>query len=228
MRRAVWLFGSGAVLMALAIAIGGKASLGRALLEFGLPDIAASLLSTPRERGIALHRAGRFAAAANEFEAAGEDYNQALAAAWAGDYATALVAWERVMAANPDDHEARANHKLVSSLLVGTEFDAVARPEDTDDQGAAALANTGQGNARATSTGDEANSEKTGFWMPELTSEGLRRVPYFFDAQFVAANDRWLATLEDQPGIYLRDRLAAEQKQRETNGSALPVPEDAQ
>jgi Ca-activated chloride channel family protein len=53
-------------------------------------------------------------------------------------------------------------------------------------------------------------------------------VPHLFDAQYMAANDRWLATLEDQPGAYLRARLALEQKARIKAGTALPDPEDPQ
>jgi Ca-activated chloride channel family protein len=197
-------------------------------MELGLPGIAARIAPDPDLRGAALYRAGAFAEAASAFAEAGGDYNLGLAAARAGDYATALVAWERVLAASPGDREALANHTLVAALLAGTEFDTAAPPADRDREGPAPLANPGQGKARAAGQGDEATNPKTGFWMPEMTSEGLRRVPHLFDAQYMAANDRWLATLEDQPGAYLRARLALEQKARIKAGTALPDPEDPQ
>ena len=198
------------------------------MLELGLPGYAADVATDSALRGAALYRAGDHSKAAAVFDAAGEDYNHGLAAARTGDYATALVAWERVLAADPADREALANHTLVAALLSGTEFDPVAPPKDRNREGAATLANPGQGKARAAGQGDDATNPKTGFWMPEMTSEGLRRVPHIFDAQYMAANSRWLATLEDQPGAYLRARLALEQKARVKAGTALPEPEDPQ
>ncbi len=226
MTRASYLLVAGASLLAMLLISTDSSPLGRVMLEAGWPRTAASLLSDPSERGAAFYRAGDYIAAQQAFADADEPYNGGLAAAQAGEYATALVAWERVLSLNPDDHEALANHKLITSLLAGIEFQATDPPEETDRSGEATEAAPGQGKARAASTGDDANSQKTGFWMPEITGEGLRRVPQIFDAQFIAANERWLATLQDQPGLYLRARLAAEQKAREASGVALPEPED--
>lgn len=228
MIRAQHLFVAGALVLATIIGTQGSSPTGRVLLEIGLPSAAASLLADPAERGAALFRAGDYASAEQAFAEAGDSYNQGLAAALAERYSAALVAWERRLVERPGDHQARANHKLITSLLSGTEFQATAAPMDKDRSGDGVEAAPGQGKARAASTGDDANSQKTGFWMPEITGEGLRRVPQIFDAQFIAANERWLATLQDQPGLYLRARLAAEQKAREAAGSALPPPDDPQ
>ena len=214
----------GAALLALGLILGGRGGVAGAALEIGLPGLVAQTATTPAQRGAALFRKGDFTDAAAAFAEAGDDYNHGLAEAWAGDFATALVAWERAMAADPADRQARANHKLVAAFLSGNEFDPVARPEDKD--GEATLANPGQGKGRATADGDDATNQKTGFWMPELTSDGLRSVRQQFDGQFMTANRRWLATLEDQPGAYLRARLALEQKAREHAGTALPATED--
>lgn len=226
MTRAAYLLAAGASLLALLVATTGTGPVGRVLQEVGLARAAASLLTDPAARGTALYRAGEYAAAEQAFTEASEHYNAGLAAARAGRYSAALVAWDRRLAETPQDHQARANHRLVTSLLAGTEFQATDPPDDKDRTGDATEAAPGQGKARAASTGDEANSQKTGFWMPEITGEGLRRVPQIFDAQFIAANERWLATLQDQPGLYLRARLAAEQKKREADGTALPATED--
>ena len=215
-----------AVLAGAALVAAGTNPYARVLTALGMPDIALSFATGPKTRGEALFRSESFDAAAAAFEEAGDAYNQGLSAAWSGDYASALVAWEQVLTENPGDAETRANHALVSSLLAGTQFDPVAAPDTDEKDGPSLLAEPGQGKGRASSTGDEAQNSKTGFWMPDITSEGLRRVPKIFDAQFVAANDRWLATLEDQPGRYLRARLAAEQKAREANGTALPIVEN--
>lgn len=218
---------AGVVLLGLLFVTAGTEPLGRVLTSIGAPKAGLAFLSSPKAKGEALYKAGAFDLAAKAFEAADDNYNQGLAAAHAGDYAAALNAWDRVLAMNPADSEARANHALVTGLLAGTRFDPVAAPDERKGD-VASRAPPGQGKARAASTGDGANNKKAGFWMPEITSEGLRRVPKIFDAQFVAANQRWLATMEDQPGRYLRERLKAEQKARITNGTALPDPEDPQ
>lgn len=217
----------GAALTAGLVAVQGTEPVGRTLSALGLPRAALLFLDAPAARGAALFHAGERAAAAQAFADAGDPYNQGVAAAWAGDYATALAAWDKVLATAPNDRETLANHALVTSLLAGTEFDPVAEPKPhRKETGIETQAPEGQGKGRASSDGDEANNAQAGFWMPEVTSEGLRRVPKIFDAQFVAANDRWLATLEDQPGRYLRARLSAEQKARVKAGTALPEPED--
>ena len=220
------LLGSAVILLGLSVLIGGTAPLGRVLAQTGAPELAVPLLTDPSERGAALYRAGEYSEAAGSFAAAQDRYNEGLAAAWSGDYARALAAFDRVLAADPQDRHARANHALVAELFAGVEFQAVAREDVKERPGDDVLASPGQGKARAAGQGDEANAPKTGFWMPEVTGQGLRRVPQIFDAQFIAANGQWLDTLDDQPGSYLRARLLAEQKARAAAGTALPPPED--
>ena len=218
---------TGAGLTVVVLVAAGTDPFGRVLTSIRMPSAAVHLLETSQARGEALYLAGDYGHAMVEFEASGDDYNLGLSAARSGDYATALVAWERVLAKDPSDAQTKANHALVAGLLAGTQFDPVAGAEERKD-GPEMRAEIGQGKARASSTGDGVNNKKAGFWMPEVTSEGLRRVPKIFDAQFVAANERWLATMEDQPGRYLRARLKAEQKARIVAGTALPVAEDPQ
>lgn len=212
----------------LSTLLAGAEPLGRVLMRLGMPGVAVHFLSDPGTRGSALYRSGQYTRAAQTFAKAEEPYNQGVAAAWAGDYAAALAAWDRVLSANPADTQAKANHVIVAGLFAGTEFDAIGATELESSDGPEALAPPGQGKARAAGSGDESNNPNSGFWMPELSTSGLRRVPKMFDAQFIAANGRWLTTLEDQPGIYLRARLLAEQKTRIANGTALPEPEDRQ
>lgn len=226
MRAPGLIAGVGAGLLALVLMIAGTGPLGRVLIEAGAPGAAVPLMPDAAGRGTALYRAGRHGEAADAFAAAEDPFNEGLAAARAGDYARALAAFDRVLSANPGDRKAKANHALVASLFAGTEFEAVAAPDDKDRSGEALAAKPGQGKARAAGEGDEANNPKTGFWMPDIVGSGLRRVPKMFDAQFIAANGRWLTTLEDQPGVYLRARLTAEQKARIADGTALLETED--
>lgn len=216
----------GAVLLGLTYVMAGPGPLGRVLVEAGLPEAAVSLMPDAATRGTALYRAGHHGEAADAFAAAEDPFNEGLAAAHAGDYARALAAFDRVLSANPADRQAKANHALVASLFAGTEYDPVTASDEQDRPGDSVLAKPGQGKARAAGEGDEANNPKTGFWMPDIVGSGLRRVPKMFDAQFIAADGRWLTTLEDQPAVYLRARLAAEQKARAADGTALPGTED--
>lgn len=210
----------------LAIFVAGTEPLGRLLLTLGLPGIALPLLEGPGERGRALDGAGRHGEAADLFADAGEPYNEGVSAARAGDYARALAAWEKVLAADPGDRDARDNYDLVASILSGVELQPFAPPDERDPDGAEALAEIGQGVGRASSTGDEATNEASAVWMPEITSAGARRVPRYFDSQFIRASEDWLATMPDQPGQYLAARLAAEQERRIFTGVALPPAED--
>ena len=221
-----WPVLAAAVLLGAAIAADGTDPMGRLMVRLGLPGTGAAMIADPADRGRALYRAGRHAEATIAFAEAGDAYNQGLAEAWAGRYSGALAAWDRALARDPGDAEARANHAIVRGLLAGTEFEPVPRPEDGDRDGPEMAAEIGQGGARAASTGDDATESRTGFWMPEVLASGVRTVANTFDAQYIAADGRWLTTLEDQPGLYLRARLAAEQKARETNGVALPPAED--
>ena len=217
---------TGIMLLSAILIVQGTAPLGRVMVHTGLSGAALPLLSVPGDQGAAHFRAGAFAAAADAFAEANDPYNEGLAAAYAKDYARALAAFDRRLLQDPNDVEAEANHALIAGLFAGTKFDPVAAPDNPNKSGEAVLAAPGQGKARAAGQGDEANNPKTGFWMPDLMSSGLRRVPKLFDAQFVAADQRWLTTLEDQPGVYLRARLLAEQKARIADGTALSDAED--
>lgn len=219
------VFSTAVAVALVALVAGGADAPGRLLLAAGLPGPAAAVLSDPMWRAVALERAGDHEAAAALFARAGDPYNHGVSAARAGDYAAALAAFDAVLSADPDDAAARANYDLVAALFAGTRFDpAVVLIEDR--VGPTLAAETGQGRARAGSTGDDVTNPQSGFAMPELVSTGLRRASQVFDAQHVAANDRWLATLTDAPGEYLAARLAAEQKQRAASGRALPPAED--
>lgn len=223
-----WLALAGLSLGLAALALGGPGPFGRLLVDIGLPSPALALLPDPADRGVALHRAGRHAEAAEAFGHASQPYNRGVAEAWAGNHAAALAAWDAALLDRPNDRAAAANSTLVRAYFAGTGFDDFVpmRPRDRD--GPTLAAEIGQGTGRAASSGDEATGSTTGFQMPEVAGSGLREVPRIFDAQYLKASERWLDTLPDEPGLYLRARLAAEQARREALGLALPPAEDPQ
>ena len=216
MRRRVAIAGGiGLAALVLSTALGGGAGFGRLLMTLGMPSLGAALLTDPAWRSVALYRAGDFGAAAASFARADSRYNEANARALAGEYGAALVAYEGVMATAPENADARTNHAIVSQLYAGTRFENPAIPMELKRrEGEAVAAETGQGGARAQGTGAEATNTGTSFEAPELISSGVREVPRIFDEKYLAASERWLATLDDQPGKYLKARIDAERKRR--------------
>ena len=219
-----------------ALALGGAALLdggevfARLALRIGAPGLAERLTDDPALRGLALSARGRHGAAAAAFGAAGvgQDYNRATALARAGDYAGALLAYDALLARDPDHADARANFALLIALHGGTELqlafaDVLAEERD----GPTLAAPEGQGGGRATGDGAQADGGATDIFAPKVnTASGVRRVPKIFDDVFIAASDEWLATLLDQPGRFLAARLAAESRRRRETGSGVPEGED--
>lgn len=215
-------------LLAVAAFLGGAAPFGRLSLALGLPQVATVLFVDPGWRGTAALQAGDFGAAARDFaRMTGGDYNAGVALARAGSFAAALEAFDRALAANPDDAWARANFDLVRAVYAGTAISPDARFAWSDrEDGPTLAAETGQGNVRAAGTGDDVTNAGTSLEQPQLESTGLRRIDKVFDDRFILANDRWLANLADVPGEYLAARIYEERKRRAAQGRAPPDPED--
>lgn len=215
-------------LAGLALLMGGTAPFGRLALELGMPKLAVPLLDTPEWKGTALYRAGDYDAAVEAFTEAGAEfsYNFGNAHAMAGNYANAMESWDIAIAQNPDDTQAIDNFELVKSFYAGVEFELngplITEEKDTD---ITAEAEVGQGQGRAQGTGSDATNTSTNLGIPLILSNEQQGVSRVFDAQFVAANDRWLATLEDEPGLYLAARIAEEHKARKAAGTAQPEAE---
>jgi Ca-activated chloride channel family protein len=182
--------------------------------------MAEGLFDDPHWRGVAAYRAGDFDRAAAAFGEAGDMFALGNAHARAGRYAPALIAYDEALARDPDDGAARLNADLVAELYGGTAIDGVPLRFTREREGETVAAPEGQGEARAQGTGDEATNAGTSFDMPTLESSGVRQVPRMFDDKYIAASDRWLAGMPDEPGVYLRARLSAERKRREKLGIA--------
>lgn len=99
---------------------------GRWYFEQGRFDEAASVFTDPLWRGIALYRAGRFAAAADILagvDTAEAHYNLGNALARLQRYPEAVKAYDEALANRPAWTEAQANRALVAALLPPDEAD---------------------------------------------------------------------------------------------------------
>ncbi len=225
MRRA-WLV-LAIVLIGAAAFAGGAAPFGRLALALGLPSLAASVFDDPAWRGVAAYRAARFDAAVEAFREAGPAmaYNLGNALARTEDYAAALEAYDVAMA-RQEDPEAQANFDLVRAFYLGTEIEAGSIVKwSAKKEGPSVQADVGQGSGRAAGSGDGVTNQGALIGLPELKSVGLLPIRKVFDDKHVVASPRWLATLEDVPGAYLRARILHEHKRRRKAGLQQPEAE---
>ncbi|TPE50236.1 hypothetical protein [Amaricoccus solimangrovi] len=185
-----------ALLLAVALAamaLPGRDAWGRLAYAAGLPGIAARLLADPSARGVALYRAGDYARADRAFAEAGR-----------------VATYNRGLGL-----AAIGNYALATAY-----FDAVlfANPADSEARDnrevVAALVppvigegdRTGRMAARPT---DPPGGRFSAVMRP--IDEGRR-----------VADDAWLATLPDDPGEFLRLRLADEHARRVALGLVPP------
>jgi Ca-activated chloride channel family protein len=180
-----------------AMLLAGSQPLAKLALVAGMPGLAASFLSDPGVRGVALYRAGDHAGADDAFRAAGRGstYNRGLSLAVTGNLPLSRAYFDAVLFANPADSQARDNRNLVNSLIPPTVGGANA---------AGRIAVT----AIAVPGGSPMDEIKR---LGRQLDEGRR-----------VADAEWLATLPDDPGEFLRLRLAAEHKQKLAMGLTAP------
>ena len=205
----------------LSVALGGLAPVGRIALGWGWPQAALPFLDDPAWRGVAFFRAGDWEGAERSFRDADLPYNRANALVLSQQYVGALEAYDLALFLNNADTQAQANYDLLVSFYAGLALDAgtpMRWGEDKD--GATVAAEIARGNARAAGTGDEVTNTGALLGLPEVVSDGARRVRKVFDDKFIIANDRWLTNLEDVPGAFLSERIKAEHKRRKADGSA--------
>lgn len=215
-----------ALCLGLALLLGGTAPLGRALLAAGLPGAAVPFLSDPGWRGVAYYRAGRFDDAATAFTRARAFHNLGNAEVQRGMYAAALEAYDIAIVGG--DADARANFDAVAAhyagLAIAAETLALYHKREEGDEADSFVAH---GDARAAGQGDEVTNTNTMLGLVELDSRGEQRgVRRVFDDNFMVADHRWLAQLDDVPGAFLSARIAHEHKRRRKAGLSPPEPED--
>lgn len=182
---------------AAALALAGKAPLAKLLLILHLPGLAAALLDDPAVKGVALYRAGDYAAADDAFRQAGRGstYNRGLSLAATGDYPLSLAYFDAVLFTNPADSMARENRNVENALVP---------PHLGEANAAGRIA----AEAIAVSGGSPVDEIKR---LGRQLDEGRR-----------VADADWLAGLSDDPGEFLRLRLEAEHKRRLAMGLTAP------
>lgn len=216
--------------LAVAVLFGGAAPFARIALSLGLPSFAGQIFTQNEWQGIAAYQSGAHENAAELFAQSDTGhFNAGVALARAGKFAASLEAFDRARAAYPEDDKAEANFDLIASIYAGLEVDPDAFVHwSSRKEGAEKEAPVGLGTGRAASTGDETTNSGANMGLPELISVRERSVRKVFDDRFMLANDRWLKTLADVPGEYLATRIFEEHKRRKALGIAQVAPEDPQ
>lgn len=197
-----------AALALLAALAAGPEAAGRLALRAGFPDVAARLLETPRWRGVALYEAGRYAEADAAFRHAGRSatYNRGNSLAVTGNYRLAVAYYEAVLYVNEADADALANRALVEPLI-----DAV-------------ISRGGRAPGRMDTIADPDALPGVGTYEMKIQAlmRETRQQPRPRDTrQSVHAGEDWLTALPDDPGRYLKLRIAAERQRRIDNGTAV-------
>ncbi|WP_245515156.1 hypothetical protein [Jiella endophytica] len=192
--------------------VAGPAAFGRLALAIGLPRLALPLLDAPHARGVALYQAGDYAGADAAFAGSGRraTYDRGLTLAATGDYPRALAYFEAVLFVDPADADARFNRDLVKQKVP----DVIGESNAID--GVAANARTEEPSAAAPTSRDLIQAKSVAMQLSALDP----RVK-----SMNAATESWLATLEDEPALYLKRRIKAEYQRRQDLGLANP-PED--
>lgn len=191
------------LLAALLVALAGPQAWGRLALWAGMPAMASHLLTDPAERGVALYRAGDFAAADRAFAQSGrtQTYNRGLSLAGTGQYALSRAYFDAVLFANPSDAEARQNRDLVNAMIPPEQGDSIVPGR------IAAKGGLGPAGLTTASTSGVLMIH----WKRDVEARGI------------TASDEWLGTLSDDPGEFLRLRLRAEFDRRAALGLIRPA-----
>ncbi len=192
-------------LAVLCLGVAGPAALGRLALVAGLPSLAVPLLASPLERGVALYRAGDYAAADAAFAEAGrsQTYNRGLSLAAIGEYPLSVAYFDAVLFVNPADAEARRNRELVLTMYPPHQGDSVVPGRISGHGGLEGAAGT------PTVMLNAAGAQEPE-WQRAIEARGI------------AASDDWLATISDDPGEFLQLRLKAEYDRRASQGLIRP------
>lgn len=184
-------------LAALAAAVAaGPQGFAKLALALHLPQLAVPLLSDPSARGVALYRAGEYVKADRAFADAGRSatFNRGTSLAMTGKYALSRAYFDAVLFANPADSQARENRAVVDALAPRT---------------------IGEGNEHGRIAARPVQPDGP----PVELFSAVKRPK---DEGRRVADDAWLATLPDDPGEFLRLRLADEAKRRTALGLAPP------
>lgn len=191
------LFAAALLCLALAAILGGTAPFARLAFLMGLPSLGASLAPEPAVEGVGHYMAGDYAKADDAFRRAGRNstYNRGLSLAAVGDYPLSVAYFRAVLFVNPADSQARENMAFVQSLYPPVVGEAN---------------NAGRIKADAYQT------------LGGAVVDGVRRLERPMDEGGRVADGAWLEALADDPGEFLRLRLAEEHLRRLSLGLTAP------
>lgn len=219
--------------IAAALAAGAGDSVGRLLLSAGLSAPAAALIGDPAWKGVALYSAQRWndaAAAFRHSEAAGSTYNLGNALAQAGHYSAAIEAYEEALDQDPEDGDARANLSLLAALTKARDVEgptAKSKYGGGDRRSPYAVAKPVAGPATDGTLGGPIVTSGGGGDLKDSTTmtllENSARIGPEVDARSAYPDLRWLETLPDNAGRFLKLRLAFEHERRVDAGMAPPA-----
>jgi Ca-activated chloride channel family protein len=201
------------VFCAATLILGGDSTLGRLSLAVGQPWLAAQFLDDPYWKGMALYRLGRFEESAAMFRTVGKPafFNRGNALAKAGHYEEAVAYYDAALFYHPEDQDARANRNLVNALIErngDVPLNGNFIREDAKQQ-------------------EEQESAKAKALRNDYSwADKIRYTSTFLSGQSVPATEEWLESLPDDPGRYLKLRIAAEHERRQKLGTAAPAADD--
>ncbi len=207
-------FPAALVLLALGLAAtAGPSAWGRLALRLGFPDLAAALIRIPRWQGVALYEAGHYAEADEAFARAGRGstYNRGNTLAMLGNYPLAVAYYEAVLYVDPADTDALANRALLMPLLPKIRGDT-----------------NGSFGKLSTETAPDAKSRGGTYEMNiQQRMRDRPKLPRPSDIrQSVDPGLDWLAAIPDDPGKYIKLRIAAEHQRRVDSGTAARIGDD--
>lgn len=199
------------VLALAAIVAAGPSAWGRLALRADAPGLASALIEAPRWRGVALYEAGRYAEAELAFQTAGRGstYNRGNTLALSGRYRLAADYYDAVLYADPTDSDARANRAFIERFI-----------ERQAGDGGGVWGKVGVANVKVAAT-----NPGTYEMHIQALMRSRERLPRPSDSiQSVEATKDWLNSIPDDPGRYLKARIAAEHERRVSEGiSAAPT-----
>jgi Ca-activated chloride channel homolog len=198
-----------------ALLLAGKDAASVLALRLGAPSISLAASDDLLLRGLALYRLGRFAESAELLRQAGPlgSFNRGNALARAGKYADAVAAYDAVIARDPSDADAKANRAIVIELV----------ESETEGGGGSRAQGTEMGEHKKAENKNDSMTMEEAFEAQRLRAIQVQRPQ---ESKAVIADEQWLVTLSDEPGRYLKLRIAAEYKRRIEQGLAPPPGDD--
>ena len=208
-----------------------------AALERGDAERASELFETPDWRGVARYRYGAYADAEKLFRLqsdANGQYNTGNALAHEGRFDDAIAAYDRALALNPNDADARFNKALLENLRDEQKQNGQSNASSSERSDASSQNETGSASGEPTPREREptkSNSDRRARPKPQQESAQQQKHDDAHDAdreldahrdETNDALDRWLRRVPDDPGGLLRRKFQYETRERMRHGGYPP------